>query len=66
MSDFPVIVPYHKRPSWFWRVIFIGAPLALAFGAYGFRVYGKWPEGLRISRTATGQRPGRFRLFSKP
>jgi len=46
MSDFPVIVPYHKRPSWFWRVIFIGAPLAFGLGTVGFWIYDKKPAGI--------------------
>ena len=46
MSDFPVLVPHHERPAWFWRVIFIGTPLALGLGTVGFRLHDKEPAGL--------------------
>jgi hypothetical protein len=46
MSDLEVINPHNKRPSWFWRVIFIGTPLALGFGTVGFWLYDNRPKGI--------------------
>ncbi len=46
MSEFQVLVPHHKRPSWFWWVIFIGMPLASAFGTVGFWLYENRPAGV--------------------
>jgi hypothetical protein len=45
MSDFPILVTYHKRPRWYWWVIIIGAPLALSFGTVGFWLNDQKPPG---------------------
>ncbi len=53
MSEFPVLVPHYQRPAWFWRVIFIGAPIALGLGTVGFLLHdhetaslGSWLDAL--------------------